>query len=410
MANSVISVENVSKCYLVGRQRGGHYSLRDRIGHGVRKFARNIGELARGHNLVHGGDVEEFWALKDVNLKVNHGDVLGVVGRNGSGKSTLLKILSRITEPTEGRVRIRGRVASLLEVGTGFHPELSGRENVFLNGAILGMSQSDVRKQFDEIVSFADVERFLDTPVKRYSSGMYVRLAFAVAAHLEPDILLVDEVLAVGDAGFQKKCLEKLESVATEDGRTVIFISHNASALISLCKRGVLLKNGSVALDGTIDEVLRQYTSLQEFYGGNGFDGEVSTPSITSVSMDREALMAGDLVVDIGFGSPYPLDVIVVSFAINTSFGSPIFGSSFSYQAKQHLEKERTSGVIRFVVRKIPLVGGMYTISVRIGNGRTTYDHRWDVVAFEFVSTRSEAESSNIIVGHMQWPVNWQLL
>lgn len=206
---------------------------------------------------------------------------------------------------------MRGRVASLLEVGTGFHPELTGRENIFLNGAILGMTQGDIRTRFDEIVAFADVERFLDTPVKRYSSGMYVRLAFAVAAHLEPDILLVDEVLAVGDAAFQRKCLEKLEFIATGEGHTVIFISHNTSALLTLCKRGLLLKNGSVVSDGKIDDILKQYTSLHEVYGSDSFGGQRATPSITSVSMDRNALKADDLVVDIGFWSPFPLDLLL---------------------------------------------------------------------------------------------------
>ncbi len=414
MSDSVISVENISKCYLIGHQsaqRQRYHSFRDFIGLEIRKFVRRTGELARGRSIVKKDDVEEFWALKDVNFRVDRGDVLGVVGRNGSGKSTLLKILSRIVEPTRGRIQVRGRVASLLEVGTGFHPELTGRENIFLNGAILGMTQGDIRTRFDEIVAFADVERFLDTPVKRYSSGMYVRLAFAVAAHLEPDILLVDEVLAVGDAAFQRKCLEKLEFIATGEGHTVIFISHNTSALLTLCKRGLLLKNGSVVSDGKIDDILKQYTSLHEVYGSDSFGGQRATPSITSVSMDRNALKADDLVVDIGFWSPFPLDSIVASFAINTSFGSPIFGSRFYVPKRQHSEEEPTSGVIRFVVRQMPLVGGLYTISVGLGDGRTTYDRRWDVLAFEFGSKfQSESESSKITVGHMQWPVSWQLL
>jgi lipopolysaccharide transport system ATP-binding protein len=413
MTNSVISVENVSKCYLVGHQsaqRERYNSFRDLIGLEARKFGRKVGELTRGQNIVEGDDVEEFWALKDVNLEVNRGDVLGVVGRNGSGKSTLLKILSRITEPTQGRIKIRGRVASLLEVGTGFHPELTGRENIFLNGAILGMTQNDIRTRLDEIVAFAEVERFLDTPVKRYSSGMYVRLAFAVAAHLEPEIVLVDEVLAVGDAAFQRKCLQKLESVAAGEGRTVIFISHNTSALLTLCERGVLLKNGSVALDGKIDDVLKQYTSLHEVYSGGDLGKQMTTPSITAVSMDREALNVGDLVVDISFESPFPLDSIVASFAINTSFGSPVFGSRFSGQEKEDLEEGFRSGVIRFVVRQMPLVGGLYTISVRLGDGQTTYDRRWDVLAFEFgAKLQSASEPSKITVGHMQWPVSWQV-
>jgi ABC-type polysaccharide/polyol phosphate transport system ATPase subunit len=205
---------------------------------------------------VQGDSVEEFWALKDVSFEVQEGEVLGIIGLNGAGKSTLLKVLSRITEPTSGRVTLRGRVASLLEVGTGFHPELTGRENIFLNGAILGMSRTEIRKKFDEIVAFAEVERFLDTPVKRYSSGMYVRLAFAVAAHLEPEILIIDEVLAVGDTEFQKKCLGKMDEVSRQDGRTVLFVSHNLAAIAELADRAVLLDKGSVAVDGPVSDAI----------------------------------------------------------------------------------------------------------------------------------------------------------
>src|SRR5687767_9125874 len=201
---------------------------------------------------------DDFWALRDVSFDVGSGEVLGIIGRNGAGKSTLLKILSRITEPTTGRITLDGRVASLLEVGTGFHPELTGRENIFLNGAILGMTRQEIRRNFDSIVEFAEVERFLDTPVKRYSSGMYVRLAFAVAAHLEPDILVVDEVLAVGDADFQKRCLGKMHEVS-RGGRTVLFVSHNMAAIQALCSRGIWLDRGSVAADGTAADSIRRY-------------------------------------------------------------------------------------------------------------------------------------------------------
>src|SRR5690242_14219223 len=228
---AVITVENLSKRYLLGHRASdntpaGDVSLRDAISRTARNAIRKTGDLMKGREVVHGDQIEEFWALTDVNFEVKEGEVLGLIGRNGAGKSTLLKVLSRITEPTKGRVTLRGRVASLLEVGTGFHPELSGRENIFLNGAILGMSRVDIRKKFDEIVAFSEVEKFLDTPVKRYSSGMYVRLAFAVAAHMEPEILIVDEVLAVGDAAFQAKCMGKMSSVASEN-RTVLFVSHN---------------------------------------------------------------------------------------------------------------------------------------------------------------------------------------
>ena len=247
---NAITVENVSKRYLIDHQARAD-TLRDALTQGVRGL---WGRLRQGRLKK-----EDFWALRDINLEVKSGEVLGIIGRNGAGKSTLLKILSRITEPTTGRIQIRGRVASLLEVGTGFHPELSGRENIFLNGAILGMSRVEITRKFDEIVAFAEVERFLDTPVKRYSSGMYVRLAFAVAAHLEPEILIVDEVLAVGDAQFQRKCLGKMQDVARNSGRTVLLVSHNLGQVRSLCDRAVFLRNGTLAYSGTANDALTRY-------------------------------------------------------------------------------------------------------------------------------------------------------
>src|SRR6187397_1832880 len=261
MSDTVISVEKLSKRYLVGHRsanREYYTALRDVIGREIHNFIRKASDLVRGNQIIQGDEIEEFWALKDVSFEVNQGEAIGIIGRNGAGKSTLLKILSRITEPSIGRVLLRGRVASLLEVGTRFHPELTGRENIFLNGAVLGMSQREIRKKFDEIVSFAEVERFLDTPVKRYSSGMYVRLAFAVAAHLEPEILVIDEVLAVGDAEFQRKCLGKMETVA-QAGRTVLLVSHQMTAVDHLCDSGLLLASGKVVRRGAVDEVLREY-------------------------------------------------------------------------------------------------------------------------------------------------------
>lgn len=250
---SIIQVQNLSKRFVLRHEKGGvgkYTALRDVITDKFRNFGKKQEFIQQ----------EEFWALKDVNFTINPGDRVGIIGRNGAGKSTLLKILSRITEPTSGSVKIKGRVASLLEVGTGFHQELTGRENIFLNGAILGMSRAEVRKKFDEIVNFAEVEKFLDTPVKRYSSGMYVRLAFAVAAHMEPEILIVDEVLAVGDAQFQKKCLGKMEDVSNNEGRTVLFVSHNMGVIKHLCTRGILLKEGKVLVDGGIREVIARYS------------------------------------------------------------------------------------------------------------------------------------------------------
>ena len=262
MPEAIITVENLSKRYLVGHrtaQRESYSALRDVLAREVHNFTRKAIDLIRGRQVVQGDEIEEFWALRNVSFEVKQGDVVGIIGRNGAGKSTLLKILSRITEPTEGRVLLRGRVASLLEVGTGFHPELTGRENIFLNGAILGMTQREIRKKFDEIVSFAEVEKFLDTPVKRYSSGMYVRLAFAVAAHLEPEILVVDEVLAVGDAEFQKKCLGKMDEVSRRDGRTVLFVSHNMGAISTLCQSVIWIDAGAIHRNGVARDVIGEY-------------------------------------------------------------------------------------------------------------------------------------------------------
>jgi len=270
--STAIAIENLSKKYIIGHQkRERYFALRDVLANGVKQFT---------HKLIHPFSApendpthEEFWALKDINLDIMQGDRVGIIGRNGAGKSTLLKVLSRITEPSSGRITIKGRVASLLEVGTGFHPELTGRENIFLNGAILGMSKVEIKKKFDEIVAFAEVEKFLDTPVKRYSSGMYVRLSFAVAAHLEPEILIVDEVLAVGDAQFQKKCLGKMDE-ARREGRTILFVSHNMGVISQLCSTCVWLDKGEIRDIGQTGSVVNSYM----LSGISDLSGEMTFP------------------------------------------------------------------------------------------------------------------------------------
>jgi lipopolysaccharide transport system ATP-binding protein len=266
MSEPIIKIKNLSKCYRIGTKEKGYKTFREVIIDGVSAPFRNLKRLQRLTKFNNNGnDVQSsdiIWALKDISCEINEGEVLGIIGKNGAGKSTLLKILSRITEPTSGIIEINGRVSSLLEVGTGFHPELTGRENIFLNGAILGMRKQEIKDKFDEIVNFAEIEKFLDTPVKRYSSGMYVRLAFAVAAHLEPEVLLVDEVLSVGDIAFQKKCLGKMEDVA-KGGRTVIFVSHNMSAIRNLCNNAIWLDNGRIVKKGDIDEVIKDYEESQ---------------------------------------------------------------------------------------------------------------------------------------------------
>lgn len=288
MNKTIIKVDNLSKKYIISHQQKERYTaLRDVITNGVTTFGKKLLSPFTFRHLTSSGSKEDFFALNDITFEIKQGDRVGVIGRNGAGKSTLLKILSRITEPTTGRIEITGQVASLLEVGTGFHPELTGRENIFLNGAILGMSKTDIKKRFDEIVDFAEIERFLDTPVKRYSSGMYVRLAFAVAAHLEPDILIVDEVLAVGDAQFQKKCLGKMEEVGKE-GRTILFVSHKMGTVLHLCNSCILLKAGEIELMGNSNKVIDHYynNSSVNYLGKENENKEIYFKSIETYGKD----------------------------------------------------------------------------------------------------------------------------
>ena len=332
----VIRAEGLGKKYVIGHEaeRASYVSLRDVIARGALNAWRKTADMARGRAIVTGDTVEEFWALKDVSFEVKRGEVLGVIGRNGAGKSTLLKILSRITEPTEGRVTINGRVASLLEVGTGFHPELTGRENIYLNGAILGMARAEIKRKFDEIVAFAEVERFLDTPVKRYSSGMYVRLAFAVAAHLEPEILIVDEVLAVGDAEFQKRCLGKMSEISQREGRTVLFVSHNAIAVESLCDVCVLLDGGQVAFQSSdVKSVIRRYTFGNDSRGGTFARLPVKTPYFDLIDFSIKCRGA----IDNPSNSFLKSDEIIVEIVADIHAAEPAlyFGYSLYGQDRQ---------------------------------------------------------------------------
>lgn len=277
MSDTVIKVENLSKKYFLNHQKQERYTaLRDVIANGVKQIGKKMFSPFTSQPSPIADSIEEFYALRDVSFEIRRGDRVGIIGRNGAGKSTLLKVLSRITEPNSGRIEITGRVACLLEVGTGFHPELTGRENIYLNGAILGMGRAEIRRKFDEIVDFAEVEQFLDTPVKRYSSGMYVRLAFAVAAHMEPEILIVDEVLAVGDAQFQKKCLGKMEDVGKQ-GKTVLFVSHNMGVISNLCNTGFILEKGRLESSGTTEDMVKHYElmTLQSFSGNSVSPGTI---------------------------------------------------------------------------------------------------------------------------------------
>jgi lipopolysaccharide transport system ATP-binding protein len=363
-----IGVENVAKRYLVGHistRRDGHDTLRDAVVRHAKNFGRKAMDVARGRQIIEGDAVEAFWALKDVSFDVKRGEVLGIVGANGAGKSTLLKILSRITEPTNGRITISGRVASLLEVGTGFHPELSGRENIFLNGAILGMTRAEIRAQFDEIVAFAGVDRFLDTPVKRYSSGMQVRLAFAVAAHLKPEILVVDEVLAVGDGEFQKKCMGKMDDVA-RSGRTVLLVSHNLGALRSLCSQGILLREGRLIAAGSISSVLAAYSTKNQ----------LSSRVYPADSLVRRVAVCQDadkIVLELEYsGLKGKLTIPGFSFVIHDADGRPILGHNPMLECRNLDIPWPNEGVVRASVTSPKLLDGVYTVSVFLGDPYST--------------------------------------
>ena len=375
MSEIAIKAENVGKSYFIEHQNPDRYStLRDSLAHVFKSlfFRPSTSQLS-----TH----EKFWALKDISLDINQGEVVGIIGRNGAGKSTLLKILSRITEPTTGRITLRGRVASLLEVGTGFHPELTGRENIYLNGAILGMTRMEIRQKFDEIVAFAEVEQFLDTPVKRYSSGMYVRLAFAVAAHLEPEILVVDEVLAVGDAQFQKRCLGRIKSVASE-GRTVLLVSHQMDVVKRLSTTAMLLKKGSVAMLGRPDEVIHRYVAEADQL--DLAISETKKPGLTRISIDSERLERGDLEISVSFSSPSPIAQPAIGLVVHGPGGAPAFGSNTLMHPAATQPSSQIHGNVTFLLPNAPLLTGDYTLSAWLNDGYITLQHLPHALAFSF--------------------------
>lgn len=335
------------------------------------------------------GESNIVWSLRDIDFEINQGDAVGIIGRNGAGKSTLLKVLSRVTTPTIGSIKIKGRIASLLEVGTGFHPELTGKENIFLNGAILGMRKHEIKRKFDEIVDFAGVERYIDTPVKRYSSGMYVRLAFAVAAHLESEILVVDEVLAVGDAEFQQKCIGKMDTVSKNEGRCVLFVSHNMTSITNLCQKGIFLKNGKLEFSGTSQEAVKLYNNQVSSKFELASDKKnIQKPTITKIDIDNEALVANKLKLKVFFESPFEVQTPIVGIVIYDLYGTPVMGSNARYHNRGFVDKKINSGYSELTMDELPLHSGTYRISVWLGDMYTDYDFRESAIAFEFVSTK----------------------
>ena len=388
MSDVVVRVENLSKRYLLGEQ-SQESSLRGAITNGVRSLRHGLTGRSRRRKAV--SQPEDFWALQDVSFDIRQGDRVGIVGRNGAGKSTLLKILSRITEPSRGAVRLRGRVACLLEVGTGFHPELTGRENIFLNGTILGMTKVEIQRKFDEIVAFAEVERFLDTPVKRYSSGMYVRLAFAVAAHLEPEILIVDEVLAVGDAQFQSKCLGKLQDVA-QDGRTVLFVSHNMAAVRQLCTSAILLQKGKLIMTGTGEQVVSRFLSNpQEAQATNarhiskyGIELLEATLQDTDYQPTESLVFGRDYSLRIKLQAHEPLTHCGVVVRMFDAFGTLVSTLCSTEEGVTPFSLHDRSD-ITFDLPRLPLFPGDYRASVYIyrPNDAIAYLEADEVLSFE---------------------------
>jgi lipopolysaccharide transport system ATP-binding protein len=384
---TAIKAENLGKKYLIGHKNTAPYAtLREAIGQNALSLIKRIRHPRQHRHKT--AELEAFWALRNVNFEIEQGERIGIIGRNGAGKSTLLKILSRITAPTTGQAVIHGRVASLLEVGTGFHPELTGRENIFLNGAILGMRKTEIKSKFDEIVAFAEVEKFLDTPVKRYSSGMYVRLAFAVAAHLEPEILIVDEVLAVGDAQFQKKCLGKMEEAGTE-GRTVLFVSHNMAAVSKLCQKGIYLCSGALHTTGDAEKVIRTY--LQDSIRksemplaerndrqGSGIARFSSVEVLDSVQRKTESILCGqDMIIRIKLSSQTKGLILknpAVAIGIDNSRGQRVWHLSNESIGRHFSEIDVENSCLDFRIPRLPLVSDTYTLVLFLTSNGTITD------------------------------------
>ena len=419
MSRAAITVDDIGKAYQIGHQRQRSSSIRDAVTGVFSRALRRFREPG-------GGDAttETFWALRNISFEINPGEVVGIIGRNGAGKSTLLKVLSRITEPTEGVARIRGRLASLLEVGTGFHPELTGRENIYLNGSILGMKKAEIDRKFDEIVAFAEVEKFLDTQVKHYSSGMYVRLAFAVAAHLETQILVIDEVLAVGDVGFQNKCLGRIEEV-TREGRTVFFVSHNVPAVQNLCTRCILLEQGRLQIDGDPTTVLALYSKRAAASTSSRQDLEQhpgrtpdSRPCLRRVTVradgggdDDFIRMGDDIAVEIEFRSEPPLTDVYCRAYVRNNLNMPVFGFDTNLIPPAPLLKPIRRGRLICRSERVPLMPGTYTLDLYFGSHNMYTDVVHDACRFE-IHPADVFGSGNIphaSAGSVYWPGAWEV-
>lgn len=419
MSESIISVDSISKKYQIGRQGSQGDGLRHVLEGALRAPMGWFGAEARAAR----AKTEDFWAVKDLSFEVKRGEIVGIIGRNGAGKSTILKLLSRITEPTSGRIHLRGRVASLLEVGTGFHPELTGRENIFLNGAILGMTRLEIKRKFDEIVAFAEIDKFLETPVKRYSSGMYVRLAFAVAAHLEPEILIVDEVLAVGDSEFQKKCLGKMEDVSANEGRTVILVSHQIPSIQNLCTRCILMAGGRLVMAGNTDEVIASYAARSTDLASSKLStrtdrsgrGRVRLTGIELMDSEgnliAEAMSGRDLTIRVSYSvaEGQSLGRCILLVDIESDHKS-FFGLSTALASNKELRLSG-NGSVDFRVPEWPLLGGCHQLHLYLeGDGEVQDVIKWarsvDTVDGDFFGTGKashEGWRENVVLVPHSW-------
>ena len=421
MPETAIKVENLGKKYLIRHQQGGtkYKSLREVVSQKVKSL---VG-ASKSKSANKTTSQEDFWALKDVSFEIKKGESVGIIGRNGAGKSTLLKLLSRITEPTNGRIELEGRVSSLLEVGTGFHQELTGRENIYLNGAILGMRRSEIKNKFDEIVAFAEVEKFLDTPVKRYSSGMYMRLAFAVAAHLEPEVLIVDEVLAVGDAQFQRKCLGKMGDVAQE-GRTVLFVSHNMGAIQKMCSRILVMNSGKLVMDGNPNEAIR-YHLEQGSLDSKGIVDLTSSSVVrrgsgrmrfsefsllnTELEVQGEFLFAEPFIVRFKIESEISCRDLIFGFSFITTEGIELQGST-AQDCGIKPDIDVGSHVFYCHIDPNVLVPGKYFLRAAIFHSAELFDHIDEVFSFEIMKAKAAGRITpdSHYVGHVFIPYKWE--
>ena len=397
MSKPMIHVENLSKAYQIGQIGTGTIS-RD-----IERFwlTKILGKddpflkIGETNDRSSKGGSDIVWSLKDINFEINQGDAVGIIGKNGAGKSTLLKLLSRVTSPTSGEIKVKGRIASLLEVGTGFHPELSGRENIYLNGAILGMRKKEITRKLDEIIDFSGVERYIDTPVKRYSSGMYVRLAFAVAAHLESEILIVDEVLAVGDAEFQKKCIGKMGDISKGQGRTVLFVSHNMAAVKNLCQRGILLENGIIKFDGNVEDSITAYEDKNnskvslEYLGNNIIKKAILNESINNVKYNKKFKL------DVYFETKDIIKNLVLGIVVKDLHDVELIGINNKHYILDRINStDVLKGKISLEIEKIKLMPGMYKLSIFLGDSINDIEVITDAIKF-VVSKSLEFEIVN---------------